>query len=144
MTEELSVARESIKATEEWVADLEKIVTMLREHLSSTREKSSEVDELKEEQAKLIARCGELEEAMRQEVERVREIPPKVIKKVKDDYLTSKEFQGEKFECAIGHSQGFNECIRQIQELDPNFDVTQLKEDLFEDKGDEKRENVGE
>ena len=67
-----------------------------------------------------------------------------MIKKVKDDYLASKEFQEEKFECGMdGHSRGFNECIHQVRELDSNFDVTRLKEDL-EEKGSEERENVDE
>ena len=43
------------------------------------------------------------------------EVPPKMVKKIKEDYLTLEEFQDEKFECAIdGCSWGFNECIRQI------------------------------
>ena len=42
-----------------------------------------------------------------------------------------------------GHSRSFNECIHQVQELDPNFDVTPLKEDLEEEES-EKIENVGE
>ena len=42
-----------------------------------------------------------------------------------------------------GHSRGFNECIRQVRELDPNFDVTCLKEDLEEEES-EGIENVGE
>ena len=64
MTEELSTARESVKETEEWVADLEKIETTLCEDLSLAWEKSSEVDGLKEERTKLIARYGELEEVI--------------------------------------------------------------------------------
>ena len=143
MTEELCTAHESMKASEERVSDLEKAAATLQEDLSSAREKSSEVDELREERAKLIARCGELAEAVRQEAARVREIPPEVIKKVKDDYLASEEFQEEKFECAMdGHSRGFNECIRQVHELDPNFDVTHLRKDLEEEESEE-RENVG-
>ena len=75
---------------------------------------------------------------------RVCDVPPEVVKKIKDDYLTSEEFQEEKFECAMdGHSRGFNECIRQIKKLDPSFDVTHLKEDLSEG-GEEKIENVSE
>ena len=58
-----------------------------------------------------------------------------MVKKIKEDYLTSEEFQEEKFECAMdGHSRGFNECIRQVRELDSNFDVTHLKEDLEEEE----------
>ena len=41
-----------------------------------------------------------------------------------------------------GHSRGFNECIRQVRELDPNFDVTHLKEDL--EKESEGIVNIGE
>ena len=140
MTEELCMARESIKAFEERVADLEKSTAMLQENLSSAQEKSFEVDRLQEEQAKLIVRCSELEEAVRREAARVGKIPPRVIKKVKDDYLASEEFQEEKFECTMdGHSQGFNDCIRQVCELDPNFDVTRLKEDLSKEEGSEER-----
>ena len=61
LTEELSTTGESMKASEEWAIDLEKIATALHEDLSSTWEKSSEVDELREERMKLITRCGELE-----------------------------------------------------------------------------------
>ena len=103
------------------------------------------MDGLKEEQAKLITRCGELEEAVHWEAERICEVSPEVIKKVKDDYLASEEFQEEKFECAMDdHSWGFNECIRQILELDPSFNMTRLKEDLSEEEGGEERKNVGE
>ena len=92
---------------------------------------------------KLIARCGKLEEAVRREAACIHEISLEVIKKVKDDYLASEEFQEEKFECTMdGHSRGFNECIRQIWKLDPSFDVTRLKEDLFEEE--EEIGNVGE
>ena len=77
-------------------------------------------------------------------MECVREGLPEVIKKVKDDYLASEEFQEEKFEYAMdGHSQDFNECIHQIWKLDPSFDVTHLKEDLSEEEGGKERENVG-
>ena len=41
-----------------------------------------------------------------------------------------------------GHSQGFNECIRQVQELDPSFDMTHLREDPSEVEEDEKKVNV--
>ena len=67
-----------------------------------------------------------------------------MVKKIKEDYPTSEEFQEEKFECAMdGHSRGFNECVRQVRELDPNFDVTHLKEDLEEEES-EGIKNVGE
>ena len=55
LTEELSMAGASVKASEERVADLEKIMAMLHEDLSSAREKLSEVDELRGKQTKLIA-----------------------------------------------------------------------------------------
>ena len=55
MTEELDVAYESLKAFEEWMANLEKTAVMLHEDLSLARERSSEVDELREERVKLIA-----------------------------------------------------------------------------------------
>ena len=41
-----------------------------------------------------------------------------------------------------GHSRGFNECIRQVQELDLNFDVTRLREDPPKEEGGEERENM--
>ena len=46
MTKELGMAHESLKASEKWVADLEKIVSMLQEDLSSARERSSKADGL--------------------------------------------------------------------------------------------------
>ena len=87
---------------------------------------------------------AKLEEEVRREAAQVYEVPPEAVKKIKEDYLASKEFQEEKFECAMdGYSQGFNECIRQVQELDPNFDVAHLKKDLKEEESDG-IENVGE
>ena len=41
-----------------------------------------------------------------------------------------------------GHSWGFNECIRQIREFDPSFDISHLKEDLSEEEVDEERVNI--
>ena len=41
-----------------------------------------------------------------------------------------------------GHSRGFNECIRQIRKLDPNFDVSHLKDDLLEGEDGEERIDV--
>ena len=143
MIEELGMARESLQASEERVADLEKMAAALREDLSLARERSSEVDELREERVKLIARCGELKEEVRQEAAWVREVPSEVVKKIKKDYLTSEEFQEEKFECTMdGHSRGFNECLRQIRELDPSFDMTRLRKDLSKEEEDEERANV--
>ena len=73
------------------------------------------MEKLEEERAKLVARCGKLEEEVHREATCVREVPHEVMRKIKEDYLTLKEFQEEKFECAMdGHSQGFNECIHQI------------------------------
>ena len=67
-----------------------------------------------------------------------------MVKKITKDDLASKEVQEEKFECIMdGHSKGFNECIRQVRELDPNFDVTRLKEDLEKEES-EGIVNVGE
>ena len=63
------------------------------------------------------------------------DILPEVVKKIKRNYLASKEFQEEKFEYAMdGHSRSFNECVRQVRELDPSFDMTHLKEDLEEEE----------
>ena len=74
---------------------------------------------------------------------RIHELPLEVIKKVKDHYLASEEFQEEKFACRMdGNSRGFNECIRQVRELDPNFDVTHLKEDLKEEGSEERVEVI--
>ena len=62
-------------------------------------------------------------------------IQPEVVKKIKEDYLASEEFQEEKFECAMDkHSSSFNECVRQVRELDLSFDVTRLKENLEEEE----------
>ena len=126
------------------MVDLEKTAAILCADLSLAQERSSEVDELREEWVKLITQCGELEEEVHWEVTRVCKVPPEVVKKIKEDYLASDKFQEEKFECAMdGHSRGFNECVRQVQKLDPNFDVTRLKEDLKEEES-EGIDNVGE
>ena len=136
------MARESLLVSEGQMADLEKTAAILHVDLSLAQERSSEVDGLREEQAKLITRCGELEEEVRQGAARACEIPPEVVKKIKEDYLTSEEFQDKKFECSMdGHSRGFNECVRQVRKLDPNFDMTRLKEDV---EGSEGIVNVGE
>ena len=59
------------------------------------------------------------------------------MRRIKEDYLASEEFQEEKFECAMdGHSRGFKECVRQVWELDPNFDVTRLKEGVGEEESE--------
>ena len=47
---------------------------------------------------------------------------------------------GEKVEYAIdGFLQGFDECVRQIKELEPNFDVAWLKRG-FDDKAEDEEE----
>ena len=82
---------------------------------------------------KLTTQCGKLEEEVCQGAAWAREIPPEVMKKIKEDYLASKKFEEEKFECAMdGHSRSFNECVCQVRVLDLSFDVTHLKEDLEE------------
>ena len=73
----------------------------------------------------------------------MREVSSKVVRKIKEDYLTSEEFQEEKFECAMDeNSRGFNECICQIRELDPSFDTTRLRKDPSKEEEDEERVNV--
>ena len=63
---------------------------------------------------------------------------------MKDDYLTSEEFWDEKIECATdGFFQGFDECARQVKELDPNFDVVHLRRaDESEGEEEEGKEEV--
>ena len=91
-------------------------------------EESSEVDRIRAERARLSSLCDELEEEVRRGAARALEVLPEVVRKIKKDYLASEEFQEEKFECAMdGHSRGFKECVRQVRELDPNFDVTRLR-----------------
>ena len=93
------------------------------------QEKLSEVDRLRVERARLSALCDELEEEVHRGVVRALEVLPEVVEWIKEDYLTSEEFQEEKFECTMdGHSRGFKEYVRQVWELDPNFNVTRLKE----------------
>ena len=86
------MARESLKASEEWVADLEKTVAVLHKDVSLAQERSSEVDELQEERVKLITQCGELEEEVCREAACVREVSLEVVKKIKEDYLASEKF----------------------------------------------------
>ena len=108
-------------------------MAILQKDLASTWEKASEVDVLRAERVRLIARCGELEEEVHRGAVQADEIPPEVVRKITEDYLASEEFQKEKFECAMdGHSGGFNECVHQVRDLDPSFDVTRLKADLEE------------
>ena len=46
--------------------------------------------------------------------------------------MAFEEFWGEKLECTMdAYFQGFDECVHQMKELDPNFNVARLK------KGDE-------
>ena len=60
------------------------------------KEKSSKIEKLlkedKEEKAKLVARCNELVGEVCWEAAHVHEVPPEVVRKIKDDYLTSKKF----------------------------------------------------
>ena len=101
------------------------------------------MERLEKERMDLVTRCGELEDAVHQEDECIREVPSEIVRKIKEDYLTSKEFQEEKFECTTnGHSRGFNECICQIRELNPNFDTSHLREDLSEEEVNEERVDV--
>ena len=91
------------------------------------------MDGLRAERAKLSTLCDELEEEVCQGAAWALEVPSEVVKRIKEDYLASEEFQEEKFECAMDrHSRGFKECVRQVRELDPIFDVTCLKEDVGE------------
>ena len=68
----------------------------LIEELSLAWEKSFEMerllDEDKEEKAKLLTRCDELESEAHMQAECAREILLEVMKKIKEDYLTSEEF----------------------------------------------------
>ena len=118
-------------------------MTTLHEDLSLAQEKSSKVERFEEERANLVVHCGELEDAVSREAERIREVLLEVVWKIKKDYLTSEEFQEKKFVCTIdGHSRDFNECIHQIRELDPSFDISHLKEDLSEEEINEERVNI--
>ena len=88
-----------------------------------------------------VTALDELEEEVRRGAAWALEVPPKVVKRIKEDYLASKEFQEENFECAMDeHSRGFKECVHQVRELDPNFDVTRLKEDAGEEERSDQRE----
>ena len=53
MTEELGIAHRSFEVSEEWATDLEKTATVLRKDLSLAQKRSSEVDALRAERAKL-------------------------------------------------------------------------------------------
>ena len=142
LTEEFDAFKESAKMTKMQSADLQRRVNELTEELLLAQEKSSEVDkfleENKEEKTKLLNRCDELESEVRLQAERARKVPPEVIKKIKEDYLTSEEFWDEKIECTIdGYFWGFDECVRQVQRLDPNFDTASLKRgDTLEEEED--------
>ena len=82
--------------------------------------------------------CDELEEKVHRGATRALDVPPEVVRKIKEDYLASEEFQEEKFECVMDeHSRGFKECVHQVRELDPNFDVTRLKENVGEEESEE-------
>ena len=64
--------------------------------------------------------------------------------KMKEDYLALEEFQDEKIECAVdGYFWSFDECVRQVQILDPNFNIADLKRgDTFKDEEDKEGEEV--
>ena len=65
------------------------------------------------------------------------------MKKIKEDYLTLKEFQDEKIECATdGYFRGFDACARQVKELDLNFEVARLRRGE-ESEDDEEEERKG-
>ena len=120
--------------------DLWKIVKNLIKELTSTKEKSSKVEKLlefdKEEKEKLLSRCDELKSEVLLLGKHPIEVSPEVLQKMKDDYLTSEEFRDEKIECIMdGFFQGFNECVRQVKGLDPNFDVVHLR------RGDESEDD---
>ena len=96
MDEELEVTRRSAKAFKEEMTDLRESMKKLFEELTSSKEKSSEVEKLlefnKEERTKLLARCDKLESKVHRLSECPIEVPPMVLQKMKDDYLTSEEF----------------------------------------------------
>ena len=131
LVKELEASCRSVKASEEQSTDLHETAKMLSKELSLAKKKSFEVEKLfkenKEENAKLLARCDELESEARLQAERALEVPPEVLKKM-EDYLASEEFRSEKIKCATDRFlQGFDECVRQLKELDPNFDVARLR-----------------
>ena len=150
LDEELEATRQLAKVSEEQMANLRETTKKLSKELSLIKGKSSEVEKLleenKEEKAMLVARCDQLEAEARLLVECPPEVPPEVLKKMKEDYLASEEFCNEKIECATdAFFQGFNECVRQIKELDPNFTVAQLKRsDKAENEEEEEKEWEGE
>ena len=65
---------------------------------------------------------------------------------MKEDYLASEKFHDKEIECSIdAFFQGFDECIHQIKELDPNFNVARLKRgNEGEDEEEEEEEKEGE
>ena len=116
------------KVSEERIAYFQEIMRKLFEELSQDKVKSSEVEKLleenKEEKARLITHCDELKSEACLQAERPLEVPFEFLKKMKEDYLASEEFWDEKIECAMdGFLQGFDKCIHQLKELEPNFDV---------------------
>ena len=73
------------------------------------------MDGLQAKRARLSTLCDELEEEVHRGVARALEVPPKAVRRIKEDYLASKEFQEENFKCAMdGHSRGFKECVHQV------------------------------
>ena len=143
MDEKLEATCRSVKESEEQSADLHESIKKLFEEVSLAIKKSSEVERLleenKEEQVKPLARCNELETEVRLQAECTCKVSLKVLKQMKEDYLALEEFQDEKIDCATDRFlQGFDECIHQLKELDPNFDVAHLKRgDEPEDKEEE-------
>ena len=65
---------------------------------------------------------------------------------MKEDYLALEEFWDERIECAMNvFFQGFDECIHQLKELDPNFNMARLKRgDKDEDDAEEEEKEEGE
>ena len=148
MGEELEVARRSAKASEEEMVVLCETIRKLSEELTSAKKKSSEAEKLldfnKEEKANLLAWCDKIEREAHTLVGCPVEVSPEVLQKNKDDYLASKEFRDEKIECAMdGFFQGFDECVHQVKELDPNFGMAHLKRgDKSEGEEEEEKEEA--
>ena len=84
MDEELEASHRSVKAFEEQMIDLRETVRRLSEELSFAKQKSSEAEKLleekKEEKARLLARCNELESEACLQAERVLKVSLEVLK----------------------------------------------------------------
>ena len=83
MTEELGTAHRSYEVTEERATKLEKTVASLQGELALAQEKSSEVDRLRAERARLSMLCDEIEEKVHRGAARAHEVPLEVVKKIK-------------------------------------------------------------